>query len=523
MKKLFSRTVKFIKAHPKLDIVVLILGLAIFATIALFNAPRASLWFDEAFSAYISQFNFLDIARYTASDVHPPLYYWLLKIWTDFFGTSNLGYRSLSVLFGAGAITSAFFLTKKLFGRMVSWTALLFLVISPMLIRYSDEARMYTLAALIVLLATQALVKATEAKKKRWWVLYGILVSLGMWTHYFTAMAWLAHWVWRLTQTWRKSATFKANWKAFFSKEWVLAYAIAVGLFLPWLPFMAYQLGVVQGGGFWIGPVGIDTPANYFTNTFYYLDHGPTQGWLAVILVGVLVTIGLMALRAYRALARTERKWLILVTCLAFVPPLLLFLASLPPLRSSFVERYMMPAIIVFSIFMAVSLVVGTRRWRPLFRALPIVAVVGMMIFGITNVYYYGNFNKNTNTHIFSQQVAEEIQKVSKPGEPIVASTPWVFYEITPYATANHPVWFIDANTQYIYGSLNMLKDNDMHKIKDIDAFKKANPVIWYFGNTADADIPPYQSSWQKIQTVGVQDPITGDTLYKATEYRVNN
>src|SRR6218665_1653730 len=110
MKKIINSVSTYIKNHPKTDLAILFVGLAVFLTITIINAPRASIWFDEAFSVYIAQFNFWDIARYTASDVHPPLYYWLLKIWSSLFGTTELAYRSLSILFGAATTVIAFFL-----------------------------------------------------------------------------------------------------------------------------------------------------------------------------------------------------------------------------------------------------------------------------------------------------------------------------------------------------------------------------------------------------------------------------
>lgn len=522
MKNLFRKTTDFVKAHPKLDILVLVLGLAVFLTITLINAPRASIWFDEAFSAYITQFNFWDIARYTASDVHPPFYYWVLKLWVSLFGTTDLAYRSLSIVFGAGVISTAFFLTRKLFGRKVSWVTLLLLIVSPMLIRFSDEARMYTLAALIVVAATYVLIKATETNSRKLWILYGVLVSLGMWTHYFTAFAWLAHLAWHGTQIYRKGMGRKVFWKKLLSKNWVIAYSVAVGLFLPWLPFMALQLGIVQGAGFWIGPVSVNTPANYFTNVFYYLEHDQVEGWFALALISILVLLVLLLPKVYKALTGAERKMFRLVSLIAWVPPILLFLASMPPLRSSFVERYLMPTIIAFTIFMAVIFVVGTRRWKTWLRALPILVVVAMMIFGITNVYKYGNYNKNTNYHIFTRQVIEQIREKAKPGEPIVAQTPWVFYEAIPYATADHPVYFIDATADYRYGSLAMLKDNDMHKIKDIAAFEKEHPTIWFIGQNENGDIPPYQPFWKPLQSVSVTDNISGKTIYRATEFNVS-
>lgn len=525
MKKIdpfFKRVRTYVRHHHQFDFVALAVSLVTFSVVTFINAPRASIWFDEAFSTYIAQFSFWDIARYTAVDVHPPLYYWLLKVWSMVFGTTPLAYRSLSIVLALAVIAAAFFFARRLFGRKVAWVSLLFLTLSPMLVRYADEARMYTMSALIVVGATQLLMKATQTKQRNYWVWYGVLVSLGMWTHYFTALAWLAHWVWWACMRRQKGDSFKVLWKKIFTKEWVTAYAVAVGLFLPWLVVMVRQLGIVQGGGFWIGPVGVDTVNNYFTNVFYYLEHAQVQSWQALALIVVVVTLIVTLPKAYRALTASEKRSFLLIASLAWVPPVLLFIVSLPPLRSSFVERYLVPSVVIFMIFMAVVFVAGTRRLKPVSRALPILLVAGMMIFGITNVYKYGNFNKNTSTHIMTGQVVQKIQAIADPGVPIVASSPWVFYEAVPYATDAHPVYFIDANTQYIYGSLEMLKDTDLHKIKDIDAFEQQHPIIWYLGMGDDLTVAPYKASWQALQTVGVRDDITGKVVYKATQYRVS-
>lgn len=522
MKKLFTAPISFIKKHPKVDLLLLALGLSVFLVVTFINAPRASIWFDEAFSAYIVQFSFWDIAQYTAADVHPPFYYWLLKVWSSIFGTTELAYRSLSIFFGAAATAVTFFLTRKLFGRKVALTTLLFLVLSPMLIRYSDEARMYTLAALIVMSATYVLIKAEETKKKSLWIWYGVLVSLGMWTHYFTALAWLAHWAWRGVKVWKKGNTARAFWKKFFTKQWIVTYAIAVSLFIPWLPFMAYQLIVVQSAGFWIGPVSINTPTNYLSSFFYYLDGSQAQGWWALIGIAVIALIVALVPKTYRSLKAGEKSSFILVSALAWVPPALLIFASLPPLQSSFVDRYLVPSVMALSVFLAIVLVVGTRNWKPVWRSLPIIAIIAMMVFGITNVYYFGNYNKNTSMHILSRQVVDEIHKASPNGAVIIADSPWTFYEAIPYSTDKYPVYFTNQNTEYKYGSLKMLNDNDQHKIKDIDAFQAQNPIVWFIGTNENGDINAYGSNWEKIQTVSVKDEITGKTLFKATEYKLS-
>ena len=522
MTNILSKPIAFIKAHSKTDFMFLAAAIITFVTIALFNVTNAAIWFDEAFTSYIIQFNFIEIANYTSTDVHPPFYYWVLKAWTELFGAGEFGMRSMSIFFAAATIVVTFLLTRRMFGRKVALVTLLFLALSPMLVRYADEARMYTMAAFLVASATYALVKASEGQQKRWWVIYGVLVGLGMWTHYFTAFIWLAHWAWRAWVTYSKGAAFKVWWKRFFSKNWVLAHIVAVGVFSPWLFFMVKQLTVVQASGFWIPPASVNTPVNYLTNIFYYLEHGQVQSWFAVAMIVIIALVAVLLPKVYKSFSKTEKSNFILVASITWVAPILLFIVSLPPLRPSFVERYLIPATVFFMVFLAVVLVVGSKKWRPIYRALPLLLIAGMMVFGITNVYKYGNYNKNTDFHIVTRDVIEEIHKVAKPGEPIIADTPWNFYEAVPYATEDHPIYFIDASVDYVFGSLDMLKGSDMHKIKDIDAFTKENPVIWYIGQADSGDIAPYKTTWKKVQTVSYYDALIDMSRYRATQYIVN-
>lgn len=522
MNATISKLLRKLRAAPGLDWVVLGLGLVIFTLLVLHSITASSIWFDEAFSAYISKFNFWEIARYTATDVHPPLYYWILKLWTEFFGTTELAYRSLSLLFGATAITAGFLLVKRLFGRKSAWISLLLLIFSPMLIRYSQEARMYTMAATIALSATYVLTLAVESKKRRLWVLYGILVSLGMWTHYFTAVVWLAHWVWRAIIVRRSGVRGKKFRLAFFTRDWTMAHIVAVGLFLPWIPFMAVQLANIQRTGFWIGPITANSLTNYMTNLLFYLEHDNAEGWYGVALMIIVTMLGVLAFKLYKSFNNQQRQNYLLLIALAFVPVLLLFICSVPPLKSSFVERYLIPSIVSFSLFAGVTLALGTTKLKTVWRVATVGIIVVSMLFGISNVYYYGNYNKNSNVSIKTGDVVKEIAARAGSGEPIIADTPWIFYEAVFYTSTSHPVYFIDARTNYVFGSLDMLKENDQHKIKDLAVFAKQHPIVWLVGNTDNQQLTSPNPSWKVLQKFSIYDRITGKDPYKAIQYQTN-
>src|SRR5574344_1146518 len=101
--KLFAKKSKLL---DRWDLLVLSAGVGAVVTLGLTRITQGRIWFDEAFSEHITRHSFFDIARYTAVDVHPPLYYWALKVWRTFFGDSELALRSMSLIFLVLAIVA---------------------------------------------------------------------------------------------------------------------------------------------------------------------------------------------------------------------------------------------------------------------------------------------------------------------------------------------------------------------------------------------------------------------------------
>ncbi len=520
LQKIF-RTKKYSNKFNKIDVLCIVSGLFVFATVALWTITKSSIWFDEAFGAYLIRFNFWDIARYTAADVHPPLYYWLLKLWSMLFGNSELALRSMSVLFGAIAIVFGYLLIHRLFGKKAARVSLLFMALSPMLVRYGQEMRMYTLVTAIALAATYVLTYAVTTKKRLPWVIYGILVSLGMWTHYFSAIVWLAHWIWQADNV-RRVAKKGKFIKTFFSKEWVFAHIVAVGLFLPWLPFFLFQLFVVQAFGFWIGPITPDTLVNFSTNVFYYQGSNTVVGWLAFVFLVVVIFLGILSYKSYKALNEVDCQSYRLIIAIAFVPILLLLILSLPPLRSSFIDRYLITSIVGIALFIGVTLTLGSKKIKLKHQIIFGTVMTVMMVIGIGNVWHFGNFNNNSHASNNTRQIIEAAVEKSSDGQPIIAATPWLFYEAVFYSTNNHPVYYIDP-VKYQFGSLAMLKDNDQFKIKDINEFTKSHPIFWYVGYSTEGKLDAPYANWQSIQQVKVNDSFSNKPAYKAVQYSVSN
>ena len=520
MLKKISNLKRHDRGLEKSDWLFIFVGLVAFATISLWTITKSSFWFDEAFGAYmIGSFNFIDIARYTATDVHPPLFYWLLKIWSLLFGNSELALRSLSLFFGGIAIVFGYLLTNRLFNQKTARISLIFMVLSPMLIRYSQEARMYTMVAAIALAATFVLTYAINTKKKLPWVIYGILVGLGMWVHYYAAIIWIAHFIWRFDNV-RRTAKKGEFRRDLFSKDWMLSFYVAIAVFLPWLPFFIGQSLVVQISGFWIPPVNLGTPLNFLTNAVYYRDLGDTTAWLAFGIIAAAVFLTVLAYRVYKSFNITDRQSFRLIMALAFVPIVVLFLISVP-IRSTFIDRYLITSTIGIALFIGVTLSYGYKYLRIRWRYILTVFIAILMIIGIANVYYLGNYNKNTFDSNQTRQIVQAAIDKSADNQPIIAATPWLFFEVVYYASDSHPVYFLEVS-DYKYGSLDMVRYSDNHKITNISTFAKQNPIIWYVGWIGDSDLKAPYPNWKEIQSITINDLISGKPEYKAIQFDIS-
>ena len=124
-----------------------VLGLA--ALVRFYHLAGQSLWSDEGNSVALARRSFSEIAHRTAFDIHPPLYYWLLKIWISLFGDSEVGLRSLSVGLAVGLVYVIGVLGTRLFSARVGLLAAFIAALSPLQIYYAQEARMYMLLALL--------------------------------------------------------------------------------------------------------------------------------------------------------------------------------------------------------------------------------------------------------------------------------------------------------------------------------------------------------------------------------------
>jgi uncharacterized membrane protein len=161
----------------------------------LYNLGKPEFWFDEAISANIADLGWRGAIDYLRSEPfeHPPAYYLSLNPWLRLAGASEFALRFYSVICGVLIVPLLYVLVKRMAGQRLAWLTVLLAALSPFLVAYSQEARMYTLMPLLALLVLLSFLRALEVQgRSAWWLVYAALIFAGVATHYYFALIWVA-------------------------------------------------------------------------------------------------------------------------------------------------------------------------------------------------------------------------------------------------------------------------------------------------------------------------------------------
>jgi len=120
----------------------------------------------------------------------PPLYHIVLRWWMDLFGESDFSTRALSAVLSLIAVVVLFDAARRGAGIGAALAAAAVMALAVSQIDFSQEARSYTMIALLGLIAIHALVRIELAGASAIrLVQLGVAVAASLLTHYFTAFA----------------------------------------------------------------------------------------------------------------------------------------------------------------------------------------------------------------------------------------------------------------------------------------------------------------------------------------------
>lgn len=143
------------------------------ALIRFWRLDYHSFWFDEAISlrwaASAPEYTW-DVTLQLVQEKHPPVYYLLLHYWRQAlmpFGLAqnDAALRSLGVLLGVLTVAGVLLAARRLSGRATALLAGTLVALSPVLVWYSQELRMFQPAATAIVWGSWFLLAAWQARR----------------------------------------------------------------------------------------------------------------------------------------------------------------------------------------------------------------------------------------------------------------------------------------------------------------------------------------------------------------------
>jgi uncharacterized membrane protein len=175
-----------------------------------------TLWLDEAIEYRVAMFPLAEIHQAVARSTHdPPLYSYLLHLWLR-GGMDEFWLRMPSLIFSLFSVAGVMAIGRFTAGPLVALTAGLLLAGSAADVRYAQEVGQYSLLVALVTAALLALYQAQRTNQWRWWLAWGGIAVIGLYSHYgaaiFTGATAVAFLLYHLVQrnwqaVWRQSVS----------------------------------------------------------------------------------------------------------------------------------------------------------------------------------------------------------------------------------------------------------------------------------------------------------------------------
>jgi len=283
------------------------------------------------------------------SESNPPLYYVLAWGWAKPFGTTEVGLRSLSALFGAATVPLAYWIGAELSSRRAGLIAAGLLAVNPMLIWYSQEARSYAVLVFFCAASLLFLVRALRTRAGGDLALWSLASALAISSHYFAVLAVAIEAAWL-------AVALRARRRAVVP---ALAGVALVGLAL--IPLIAAQVNPNHIGWIEVTPLSgrfLQTGVSFLIGETGHVIAEPPRERYAVLPAALVAIAALLV--AWRGTAR-ERRGAALAGSVGLGVGALALLAALVG-KDYVVERNLLPALVPLAAVAAIGF--GAERAR---------------------------------------------------------------------------------------------------------------------------------------------------------------
>lgn len=396
--------------------------MAIAAAISLTYFTNSSLRLDEAQSLWQTSHSTRGLLKVLAEDVHVPLYHLILRYLQSPFGSSLGVARLFSLGCFITTIPMVYLLGKRGFNHRTGLIAAVLVSISPFMVWYGSEARMYAMLALVTVINQYFFIGIAQNRSRQWWA-YALSAVIGIYTHYFFAFVLLTQGMFYLL----KRKDFPEGSFIRFSATAVFVAAS----FAPWLVYVR-SLGLANSTQPRLGaPSTIDV-----FNTFAQFLFGFQVDSVNTIIVSLwplMVLLVLLAVQNRKSLPLAGKYF----TLATFLPIVGAFGLSLV-IKPLYLSRYLIVALPSMAFLVVWLLSTYPRRIAWSVGSLLFAAIIFSSRLQITSAA--------TPVKENYRQASEYLEQNSSARDVIIISAPFTIYPIEYYyggqaSLTTLPIW----------------------------------------------------------------------------------
>jgi len=368
----------------------------------LFMLGSQSLWLDEA--VIYSQTKAAGIADVYSTVMNQeghigPLYHILNYLFCLFFGYSEWALRMPSAIYGTISVLFIYKIAEALWNRNVALLSSILMAFSPLHVWYSQEARMYSLWVMLILITTFLFIKMLEKRGLLLWLVLTTCASLSIWTFLNSIFVFLGLGLY-LVMSCNKD---KRQWRFFF-----LSIFVAVATYLPGIAALLAKESIAVGSSrrtsifdliyaFYVFNVGTTFGPTLYAIRASLKQVGATTTACRIlsdnaitIIPSMLLYGGVFAYGIHRALIGRKNESYKFILVLLFVPSTVIFGIASFSSSLAFNVRYVLYGLPFYIIFLSATLGhLSTRKRRIL---VSIVAVLSL--WSLSNHYFGDKYAK---------------------------------------------------------------------------------------------------------------------------------
>jgi mannosyltransferase len=370
-------------------------------------------WSDEAVAVGVASHPLTAIPGILRQQGSAPLYYLILHIWINLFGSSETTTHALSLVFGLLSIPIAMWAGWSLAGRRGGIYAAVLFTFCAFLTEYAQETQAYELLALLGLIAAASYLHALIYRRRVYLIPLAITLALMLYTSFWAIFFWAGAAI-ALIPIW-----VAADDRRGVLSDAAIAFGVGLLLFVPWIPNLVYQMGHTTSPWGFADFMGATFPSNLL---------GGDRVVVALAISGAVGALPLLTADMRRTREATT-VWALIA--LPFAAVLVARLASL--IAVTWVTRYFAPLVAPLLLLAAFT---SARA-----GIMGLIALVLSVAFVVNVASFVPKYKSDV------RDVAGEIAPYMRPGDVVLTGepeqTPLAWYYLPAglrYATLTGPV-----------------------------------------------------------------------------------